>query len=68
MKKTITILCLSGVLISCQTNPNTSGIVLKNDEKSTMSKSHLEAYMMGDFSVAETLFTEDLLIHDQFSN
>ena len=68
MKKTITILCLSGVLISCQTNPNTSGIVLKNDEKSTMSKSHLEAYMMGDFSVAETLFTEDLLIHDQFAN
>jgi len=47
---------------------NSSGIVLKNDEKSNLVKSHMEAYMENDSSVAEILFSEDLMLYDQFAN
>jgi hypothetical protein len=68
MKKTLLFLAISIGIYSCQTNTNSAGIVLKNDTKSEMVKSHLEAYMNNDSSVAQTLFSEDLLIHDQFVN
>ena len=57
MKKTILIIVLSTGLISCQMITNSSGIVLKNDEKSNLVKSHMEAYMENDSSVAEILFS-----------
>jgi hypothetical protein len=68
MKKTILIIVLSTGLISCQMITNSSGIVLKNDEKSNLVKSHMEAYMENDSSVAEILFSEDLMLYDQFAN
>ena len=68
MKKTILIIVLSTGLISCQMITNSSGIVLKNDEKSNLVKSHMEAYMKNDSSVAEILFSEDLMLYDQFAN
>lgn len=68
MKKLLLFLVISTGIYSCQTNTNSAGTVLKNDEKSEMVKGHLEAYMNNDSSVAETLFSEDLLIHDQFVN
>ena len=68
MKKILLLLAISIGSYSCQTNTNSAGIVLKNDTKSEMVKSHLEAYMNNDSSVAQTLFSEDLLIHDQFAN
>lgn len=68
MKKILLLLAISIGSYSCQTNTNSAGIVLKNDKKSEMVKSHLEAYMNNDSSVAQTLFSEDLLIHDQFVN
>ena len=60
MKKTILIIVLSTGLISCQMITNSSGIVLKNDEKSNLVKSHMEAYMENDSSVAEILFSKNL--------
>ena len=63
MKKIILTLMLSAGFISCQMNPNSAGIVLKNDEKSNLVKSHMEAYMENDSSVAEILFNEDLLFN-----
>ena len=68
MKKILLILLISTGFISCQMNPNSAGIVLKNDEKSNLVKSHMEAYMENDSSVAENLFSEDLLLYDQFAN
>ena len=65
MRKIILTLVLSAGFISCQMNPNSVGIVLKNDEKSNLVKSHMEAYMENDSSVAEILFNEDLLLYDQ---
>jgi hypothetical protein len=68
MKKIILTLVISAGFISCQMNPNSVGILLKNDEKSNLVKSHMEAYMENDSSVAEILFNEDLLLYDQFAN
>ena len=59
---------ISAGFISCQMNPNSVGILLKNDEKSNLVKSHMEAYVENDSSVAEILFNEDLLLYDQFAN
>jgi hypothetical protein len=56
------------MIISCQTISNSSGIVIKNDKKSNLVKSHMEAYMENDSSVAETIFSKDLLLYDQFAN
>ena len=55
-------------LISCNNLGNQYGLILSEDEKSNLLKSHLEAYMNNDPSVAETLFAEDLLLYDQFAN
>ena len=68
MKKTIFTLLFSTMIISCQTISNSSGIVIKNDKKSNLVKSHMEAYMENDSSVAETIFSKDLLLYDQFAN
>ena len=38
------------------------------DAKSLKVKSHIDAYMNNDSSVAEALFAEDLELYDQFSN
>ena len=68
MKKILLAILVSSGLISCQTTMSSAGIVLKNDEKSQLVKSHLEAYMKNDSSQAEIIFSENLLIHDQFAN
>ncbi|MDB4714851.1 hypothetical protein OAF23_01900 [Flavobacteriaceae bacterium] len=68
MKKILLILILSVGIYSCQTNTNSSGTILKNDAKSENVKRHLEAYMNNDSSVAQTLFSQDLMIYDQFVN
>lgn len=68
MKKTFLLIAISIGIYSCQINTNSAGTVLKNDAKSEMVKSHLNAYMNNDSSIAENLFSEDLLIHDQFVN
>ncbi|MDB4608558.1 hypothetical protein OAG30_01250 [Flavobacteriaceae bacterium] len=68
MKKILLFLILSVGIYSCQTNTNSSGTILKNDAKSENVKRHLEAYMNNDSSVAQTLFSQDLMIYDQFVN
>ncbi|MDA8698583.1 hypothetical protein N9M11_00465 [Flavobacteriaceae bacterium] len=68
MKKILLFLILSVGIYSCQTNTNSSGTILKNDAKSENVKRHLEAYMNNDSSVAQTLFSQDLIIYDQFVN
>lgn len=55
-------------LLACTNNDPESGSFTSLDEKSSIVKSHLEAYMNNDSGVAEKLFAEDLKIYDQFSN
>jgi len=67
--KNILILFLNfTILLACTNNDPESGSFTSLDEKSSIVKSHLEAYMNNDSGVAEKLFEEDLKIYDQFSN
>lgn len=52
-------------LMSCS---NSNEKVMSMDAKSLKIKSHIDAYMNNDSSVAETLFAEDLELYDQFAN
>lgn len=52
-------------LMSCS---NSNEKVMSMDAKSLKIKTHIDAYMNNDSSVAETLFAEDLELYDQFAN
>lgn len=69
MKKTVVFLLFSSLIISCTgLVQNQTGVILSMDEKSERVKSHLDAYMKNDSSIAENLFAENLELYDQFSN
>ena len=69
MKNNLIILLSSVFFISCSgISGGGIGIITKSDEKTAMVKSHMEAYMNKDSSVAEKLFAENLELYDQFSN
>ena len=65
MKNLITVTILALFALGCS---NTGENIVSMDAKSLQVKSHLEAYMNNDSSVAEVLFAEDLELYDQFSN
>ncbi len=65
MKNQLLLAILAITVLACSNNNEK---VLSMDEKSLKVKSHLEAYMNNDSSVAEAIFAEDLELFDQFSN
>ena len=65
MKNQILLAFIAITVLACS---NSSESVASMDAKSLKIKSHINAYMNNDSSVAEKLFTEDLELYDQFSN
>ena len=65
MKNQFLIAMLACALMACT---NSGEKIVSMDAKSLQVKSHLEAYMNNDSSVAAVLFAEDLQLYDQFSN
>ena len=65
MKNQILLAVLAVSVLTCS---NSAEKVVSMDAKSLKVKSHIEAYMNNDSSVAEALFAEDLELYDQFSN
>jgi hypothetical protein len=69
MKNNFIILLASILFVSCNSiSGESTGIITTSDQKTLMVKSHMEAYMNKDSSVAEKLFAENLELYDQFSN
>ena len=65
MKNQILLAFIAITVLACS---NSSESVASMDAKSLKIKSHINAYMNNDSSVAEKLFAEDLELYDQFSN
>ena len=65
MKNKILLVFIAITVLACS---NSSEKVVSMDIKSLKIKSHIDAYMNNDSSVAEKLFAEDLELYDQFSN
>jgi len=65
MKNQILLVFIAITVLACS---NSSESVASMDAKSLKIKSHINAYMNNDSSVAEKLFAEDLELYDQFSN
>ncbi|MGC6524185.1 MAG: hypothetical protein ACON4L_06340 [Flavobacteriaceae bacterium] len=65
MKNQISLAFIAITVLACS---NSIESVASMDAKSLKIKSHINAYMNNDSSVAEKLFAEDLELYDQFSN
>lgn len=65
MKNQILLAVLAITALACS---NSNEKVVSMDAKSLKIKSHIDAYMNNDSSVAKKLFAEDLELFDQFSN
>ena len=65
MKNQILLAFIAITVLACS---NSSESVASMDAKSLKIRSHINAYMNNDSSVAEKLFAEDLELYDQFSN
>lgn len=65
MKNQILLAFIAITVLACS---NSSESLASMDAKSLKIKSHINAYMNNDSSVAEKLFAEDLELYDQFSN
>jgi len=65
MKNQILLAILAIIVLACSNNTEK---VVSMDAKSLKVKSHIDAYMNNDSSVAEAIFAEDLELYDQFSN
>ena len=65
MKNQILLAILAITVLACSNNTEK---VVSMDAKSLKVKSHIDAYMNNDSSVAEAIFAEDLELYDQFSN
>jgi len=65
MKNQLLLAIFAITVLACSNNNEK---VVSMDAKSLKVKSHIDAYMNNDSSVAEALFAEDLELYDQFSN
>ena len=70
MKKTILLLFVSTLLISCDNNKNTvdnsdpmSGVIVGNDEKSEAMLQFTQAYQDNNIATVKSLFTEDVVFN-----